>query len=286
MEFLIVTGLSGAGKTRAINALEDIGFFCADNIPPKLIETFYELSQQAKGALSHVAVVTDIRGGDMFSSLFETLDTMKKEHKEYKILFLDANDYVLVNRFKETRRKHPLADNCLGSLTQAVKLERGVLRPVKERSDYVIDTSYLSPAQLKERISSLFLGDASDALKIHCLSFGFKFGLPTEADLVFDVRCLPNPFYVESLKHLTGLDKPVQDYVMKSDETKGFVKRLFDLIDYMIPLYCNEGKSQLVIAIGCTGGHHRSVTLAQLLYDHLLEQDLRASVNHRDIQKK
>lgn len=286
MEFLIVTGLSGAGKTRAINALEDIGFFCADNIPPKLIGTFYEMSQQAKSTLSHVAVVTDIRGGDMFSTLFEALDMMKEEHKEYKILFLDANDYVLVNRFKETRRKHPLAENCLGSLEQAVRLERDVLRPVKERADYVIDTSYLSPAQLKERISSLFLGDASDALKIHCVSFGFKFGLPTEADLVFDVRCLPNPFYVEGLKHLTGLDKPVQDYVMKSDETKGFVKRLFDLIDYMIPLYCNEGKSQLVIAIGCTGGHHRSVTLAQILYDHLLEQNLRASVNHRDIQKK
>lgn len=286
MDFIIVTGLSGAGKTRAINALEDIGFFCADNIPPKLIETFYEMSQQAQGSLSHVAVVTDIRGGDMFSSLFETLDRMKAEHKEYKILFLDANDYILVNRFKETRRKHPLADNCLGSLEQAVKLERDVLRPVKERADYIIDTSYLSPAQLKERISSLFLGDASDALKIHCISFGFKFGMPTEADLVFDVRCLPNPFYVEGLKHLTGLDKPVQDYVMRSEETKGFVTRFFSLIDYMIPLYCNEGKSQLVIAIGCTGGHHRSVTLAQVLYEHLMEQNLRVSVNHRDIQRK
>ncbi|MCI1982910.1 MAG: RNase adapter RapZ [Oscillospiraceae bacterium] len=286
MEFLIVTGLSGAGKTRAINALEDIGFYCADNIPPKLITTFYELSQQAKGSLSHVAVVTDIRGGDMFSSLLETLDRMKEEHKEYKILFLDANDFVLINRYKETRRKHPLADNCLGSLEEAVKLERNVLRPVKERADYVINTTYLSPAQLKERISSLFLGDASDALMIRCVSFGFKFGMPTEADLVFDVRCLPNPFYVESLKHLTGLDQPVRDYVMKSDKTKGFVKRLFDLIDYMMPLYCEEGKSQLVIAIGCTGGHHRSVTLAQVLYEHLLAQNLRASVNHRDIHKK
>ena len=193
---------------------------------------------------------------------------------------------MLVNRFKETRRKHPLADNCLGSLEQAVQLERSVLRPVKERADYIIDTSYLSPAQLKERISSLFLGDASDALKIHCLSFGFKFGLPAEADLVSDVRCLPNPFYVESLKHLTGLDKPVQDYVMKSDKTKGFVKRFFSLIDYTIPLYCNEGKSQLVIAIGCTGGHHRSVTIAQVLYEHLMEQDLRVSVTHRDIHRK
>jgi UPF0042 nucleotide-binding protein len=286
MDFIIVTGLSGAGKTRAINALEDIGFFCADNIPPQLIETFHEMTQQSHGSLSHVAVVTDIRGGDMFSTLLSTLDRMDANQKEYKILFLDANDYVLINRFKETRRKHPLADNCLGSLEQAVKLERDVLRLVKERADYVIDTSYLSPAQLKERISSLFLGDASDAMKIHCISFGFKFGMPTEADLVFDVRCLPNPFYVENLKHLTGLDKPVQDYVLQSEETKGFVSRLFSLVDYMIPLYCNEGKSQLVIAIGCTGGHHRSVTLAQVLYEHLMEQNLRASVNHRDIQRK
>jgi UPF0042 nucleotide-binding protein len=286
MDFIIVTGLSGAGKTRAINALEDIGFFCADNIPPQLIQTFYEMAQQSHGSLSHVAVVTDIRGGDMFSKLLSTLDQMDAERKVYKILFLDASDYVLINRFKETRRKHPLSENCLGSLEQAVKLERDVLRPVKERADYIIDTSYLSPAQLKERISSLFLGDASDAMKIHCISFGFKFGMPTEADLVFDVRCLPNPFYVENLKHLTGLDKPVQDYVLCSEETKGFVSRLFSLIDYMIPLYCNEGKSQLVIAIGCTGGHHRSVTLAQVLYEHLIEQHLRVSVNHRDIQRK
>lgn len=286
MEFLIVTGLSGAGKSRAVDALEDIGFYCADNIPPKLIPTFYDLTQQAKGALSRVAVVTDVRGGDMFSSLIKTLDQLEGEKKDYRILYLDANDYVLVNRFKETRRKHPLAENCLGSLEQAVRLERDVLKPVRERADYIIDTSFLSPAQLKERISSLFLGDASDALMIHCVSFGFKYGLPTEADLVFDVRCLPNPFYVESLKKLTGLDEPVRDYVMKWDQTKGFVTRFLDLIDYMIPLYCNEGKSQLVIAIGCTGGHHRSVTLAQLLYTHLQNKNFRVSVNHRDIHKQ
>jgi len=286
MEFLIVTGLSGAGKSRSMDALEDIGFYCADNIPPKLIPTFYELSRQAKGNLSRVAVVTDIRGGDMFSSLLETLDQMKSDGKDYKLLFLDANDYVLVNRFKETRRKHPLADNCLGSLDQAVSLERDVLRPVKERADYVIDTSLLSPAQLKKRISGLFLGDASDALMIHCISFGFKYGVPAEADLVFDVRCLPNPYYVEELKNLTGLDEPVRSYVMKWDQTKGFVRRFLDLIDYMIPLYCGEGKSQLVIAVGCTGGHHRSVTLTELLYNHLQQQNLRTSVNHRDIQKQ
>ena len=286
MEFLIVTGLSGAGKSRAVDALEDIGFYCVDNIPPKLIKAFYELSKQAKGALSRVAVVTDIRGGDMFSSLLETLDELKSEKKEYRILFLDAEDYVLINRFKETRRKHPLAENCLGSLEQAVKLERGVLKPVRERADYIIDTSNLSSAQLKERISSLFLGDSSDALMIHCVSFGFKHGIPNESDLVFDVRCLPNPYYVEELKNLTGLDEPVRDYVMQWEQTKGFIDRFISLIDYMLPLYCNEGKSQLVIAIGCTGGHHRSVALAQFLYNHLIERDMRTSVNHRDIHKQ
>ena len=285
MEFLIVTGLSGAGKSRAVDALEDIGFYCVDNIPPKLIPTFYDLCAKAGNTFSCVAVVTDIRGGDMFSSLFETLDDLRNEDKRYRILFLDANDFVLINRFKETRRKHPLAENNLGSLEQAVKLEREILRPVREKADYIIDTSFLSPAQLKERISNLFLGDASQALMIHCVSFGFKYGIPTEADLVFDVRCLPNPFYIEELKPLTGLDEPVYSYVMKWEQTKGFVQRLISLIDYMIPLYCDEGKSQLVIAIGCTGGKHRSVALAQLLYDHLLEKGHRTSVNHRDIRK-
>ena len=285
MEFLIVTGLSGAGKSRAVDALEDIGFYCVDNIPPKLIPTFYDLCAKAGDTFSRVAVVTDIRGGDMFSSLFETLDDLKNEDKHYRILFLDANDYVLINRFKETRRKHPLAENNLGSLEQAVKLEREILRPVREKADYIIDTSFLSPAQLKERISNLFLGDSSQALMVHCVSFGFKYGIPTEADLVFDVRCLPNPFYIEELKHLTGLDEPVYSYVMKWEQTKGVVQRLISLIDYMLPLYCDEGKSQLVIATGCTGGKHRSVALAQLLYDHLLENGHRTSVNHRDIQK-
>ena len=285
LEFLIVTGLSGAGKSRAVDALEDIGFYCVDNIPPKLIPTFYDLCAKAGNTFSRVAVVTDIRGGDMFSSLFETLDDLRNEDKRYRILFLDANDFVLINRFKETRRKHPLAENNLGSLEQAVKLEREILRPVREKADYIIDTSFLSPAQLKERISNLFLGDASQALMIHCVSFGFKYGIPTEADLVFDVRCLPNPFYIEELKPLTGLDEPVYSYVMKWEQTKGFVQRLISLIDYMIPLYCDEGKSQLVIAIGCTGGKHRSVALAQLLYDHLLEKGHRTSVNHRDIRK-
>ena len=285
MEFVVVTGMSGAGKSRAISAMEDIGIYCVDNIPPQLIPTFHQLCRSAKQPFSRVAVVTDIRGGDMFNTLFDSLEQLRNERMDYKILFLDAADFVLSNRFKETRRKHPLADSYMGSLEQAVKLEREVLRPVRERADFIIDTSFLSPAQLKERISSLFLGNASDALMIHCVSFGFKYGVPAESDLVFDVRCLPNPFYVEELKNLTGLDEPVRSYVMRWEQTKGVVQRLISLIDYMLPLYCDEGKSQLMISIGCTGGKHRSVTLAQLLYNHLVEAGRRASVNHRDIRK-
>lgn len=285
MEFVVVTGMSGAGKSRAISAMEDIGFYCVDNIPPQLIPTFHQLCRSAKQPFSRVAVVTDIRGGDMFNTLFDSLEQLRNERMDYKILFLDAADFVLSNRFKETRRKHPLADSYMGSLEQAVKLEREVLRPVRERADFIIDTSFLSPAQLKERISSLFLGNASDALMIHCVSFGFKYGVPAESDLVFDVRCLPNPFYVEELKNLTGLDEPVRSYVMRWEQTKGVVQRLISLIDYMLPLYCDEGKSQLMISLGCTGGKHRSVTLAQLLYNHLVEAGRRASVNHRDIRK-
>lgn len=287
MEFLIVTGLSGAGKSQAVHALEDIGFYCVDNLPPQLLNTFYSLCQQAGERFGRVAVVTDIRGGqDVFRTLTGTLEELRQDEKPYKILFLDASDSVLTNRFKETRRKHPLADYFMGSLDQAVQMERSVLKPVREMADYVIDTSLLSPAQLKKQISTVFLGSVSDALAIHCVSFGFKYGLPTEADLVFDVRCLPNPFYVKELKNLTGLDEPVREYVMRWEQSQEVAKRLLHLVDYMLPLYLEEGKSQLVIAMGCTGGKHRSVTFAQLLYDHFTAQGKRASVNHRDIQKR
>ena len=286
MEFLIVTGLSGAGKTRANNALEDIGFFCADNIPPKLITTFYELSQQAKGALSRVAVVTDIRGGDMFSSLIQTLDQMTAEHKEYKILFLDANDYVLINRFKETRRKHPLADNCLGSLEQAVKLERNVLRPVRERADYIINTSNLTLGMLQGELYRLFVGgDTKRKLVVNVMSFGYKYGIPLEADLVFDVRFLPNPFYVEKLRESTGLDRPVSDFVFSYEDARDFMSHLTNLMDFLIPLYIEEGKYMLNIAIGCTGGRHRSVAVAKALSEHLAESNLAVSNIYRDIDK-
>lgn len=287
MEFIVVTGLSGAGKSRAMDALEDIGFYCVDNIPPKLIPTFYDLCQQAKDKPPQkVAIVTDIRGGGMFSNLAEILDKMSRQGQEYKILYLEARDDVLIKRYQETRRKHPLAENYLGSVAQSIGLERNILKPIKERADYIIDTSFISPAQLKQRISGLFLSNPESALFVTCQSFGFKYGTPSEANLIFDVRCLPNPYYIEALRTHTGLDKDVNEYVMKWDETKGFVERLFPMIEYMLPLYRNEGKSQLVIAIGCTGGKHRSVALAQLLYSHLLELGQKAGVHHRDIQKE
>ena len=281
-----MTGLSGAGKSRAVDALEDIGFYCVDNLPPTLIPVFYDLCQHSSDEIARrVAIVTDIRGGAMFSSLFESLAKLREEHRDYKILFLDAMDEVLVRRYKETRRRHPLMNDHQGSVELSVKLERDILKPVREKADYIIDTSLISPAQLKERISGLFLKDSAAALTVNCMSFGFKYGSPAEADLVFDVRCLPNPYYVEALKYQTGLDEQVREYVMKWKETKGFVERLLSLIDYMLPLYVNEGKSQLVVAVGCTGGKHRSVALAQLLYNHLMEAGQRASVHHRDIQK-
>lgn len=213
------------------------------------------------------------------------MEALKRDKKPYKILFLDSSDAVLVRRFKETRRKHPLSDDLNGSLEQAVRLEREMLKPVKECSDYVIDTSGVSPAQLKARITELFLSSPSDSLAVHCISFGFKFGIPMESDLVFDVRCLPNPFYDEALRPQTGLDAAVRDYVMEKEETIGFVSRFTDMVDYLLPLYSKEGKSQLVIAVGCTGGHHRSVALAQYMCDYLGEKGIKTSVTHRDIQK-
>ena len=285
MEFVILTGLSGAGKTRAMHALEDIGFYCVDNLPPALIPVFYDLCEKSEGIQQRIAVVTDTRGGELFKSFFSALETLKAQGKPYKILFMDAAEGVLVNRFQETRRKHPLAEAMQGSLEQAVRLERDMLRPVKEISDFVIDTSLIPAAQLKQHISELFLQNNKDAIAVHCMSFGFKHGIPLAANMVFDVRCLPNPFYVPELRPQTGLDEAVRDYVMNCPETAGFKQRFTDMIDYMLPLYVKEGKSQLVIAVGCTGGHHRSVALAQYMYDHLNEMGVRTSVTHRDMLK-
>ena len=286
MEFVIITGLSGAGKTIAMHALEDIDFYCVDNLPPVLIPTFYDLCKNSsEERMKQVAVVTNIRTGEDFQSFRDILSKLRGESKPFKIMFLDAKKDVLLTRYKETRRKHPLSETYRGSTIEAVNLEAELLKSVKEHADYTIDTTYLSPAQLKERVSTLFLGEAHLALTVTCMSFGFKYGAPSEADLVFDVRCLPNPFYIEALKHKTGLDEDVREYVLKWEQTQGLVKRVFDLVDYTLPLYIEEGKSQLVIAFGCTGGKHRSVALARMLYSHLVDNGQRASIHHRDIRK-
>ncbi|MEG1427469.1 MAG: RNase adapter RapZ [Oscillospiraceae bacterium] len=285
MEFIIVTGLSGAGKSRAIDAMEDIGFYCVDNLPPTMIPVFYDLCLISEGMPQKVAVVTDTRGGELFKSFFDALATLAEQKRNCKILFLDASDSVLVNRYQETRRKHPLSESVNGSLEKAVKLEREMLKPMQARADYVINTTGLAPQNLKERISKLFLNNVDESMMVHCVSFGFKHGIPLESDLLFDVRCLPNPFYVDELRNLTGLDRSVCDFIFEKEESIGFRDRLAELIDFLLPLYLREGKSQLVISIGCTGGHHRSVAFAQYLHDHIEGKGIRASVNHRDIVK-
>ncbi len=286
MEIVIVTGLSGSGKSRAMDALEDIGYFCIDNIPPQLIPKIAEICSGGKnGKLSKVAIAADVRGGDLFFSIYDGLEELKKNSITYKILFLDCLDNVIVRRYKETRRKHPLDNGTISGTAEAIRLEREVLKKVREQADYIIDTSLISPAQLKERINNLFLGDIRKSMIVNCQSFGFKYGLPTEADLVFDVRCLPNPFYIDELKNKTGLDQSVYDYVMKWPQAQEFEKKLVDMIDYLIPLYIDEGKSQLVITIGCTGGKHRSVVLSEILYKHISANGISTSINHRDITK-
>ncbi len=285
MQLVIITGLSGAGKTRAINVLEDIGFFCADNMPPMLIPKFAELCSQPDGKINKIAVVTDIRGGNMFSGLVDSLAEMKKNGYQYKILFLDCRDDVLIRRYKETRRKHPLVDSDNASVENAIAVERVMLKQIKGMADYTIDTSILSPAQLKERLSAIFLDEKSNGIMVNCMSFGFKYGLPSEADLVFDIRCLPNPFYYDELKHKSGLDKEVRDFVLGFEEARTLLQKIKDFLDFTLPLYTNEGKSQLVVAIGCTGGKHRSVTFAQELSLYLNEKNVHATANHRDITK-
>ena len=284
MELLIVTGMSGAGKSQAANALEDMGFYCVDNVPPAIIPSFIDLSAKSGVELQKIAIVTDVRGGIMFSEISDVLNGLKAANVDFKILFLNASDEVLIRRYKENRRKHPLMNGDV-SLAQAVKKERSMLEKISSTADFVVDTSYISNSQLKEKLFNVFSGSLSSALKIQCKSFGFKYGSDTEADLVIDVRCLPNPFYVEKLRNKTGLDAEIRDYVMNSAESKEFYKRLISFIDYAVPLYAKEGKSQLIIAFGCTGGKHRSVTFAELLSAHLTEQNYNCITIHRDIQK-
>lgn len=284
MKFLIVTGMSGSGKSGAVNVLEDIGYYCIDNIPPQLIPKFAEICIN-NGQMQKVAIVTDIRGGELFFELDEGLNYLKSNKLDTSIIFLDASDEVLIKRYKETRRKHPLDEQCHGSLQRAINTEREVLASVREHADYYIDTSELSMAQLKETVYSLFLDNPNESMVVKVMSFGFKYGVSREADLVFDVRCLPNPFYIPELKQHTGLESCVRDYVLSFEQSQTLVKKLEDMLDFLIPLYIHEGKSQLVIAFGCTGGKHRSVTFAETIYKYLSDKNMKCRICHRDINK-
>lgn len=281
MDLLIVTGMSGAGKSEAVDSLEDLGYYCVDNVPPKLVARFAELSGQSDGGISSIALVVDVRSRVMFSDYRQSMDELKKLGYEYKTLFLDCSDEVLMNRYKETRRKHPLLSNAITSTDAAIREERGLVRFAREAADYMVDTSEVSRTQLKGIISELFSEKNRDSMAISCVSFGFKHGLPTDSDLVFDVRCLPNPFYIPELRDKTGLDKAVRDFVMGSEQAGELVPRLFSLLDYLIPLYIKEGKSRLVISFGCTGGKHRSVAFAELLAAHLQERGFSPACYHR-----
>ena len=285
MNFLIVTGLSGAGKSMAVNALEDIGFFCIDNIPVALLPRIVDFALQGENQLNRVAVVMDVRGVRSIEKLQEALTDLDEKKIDYDILFLDANDAAIQRRYKETRRQHPLAAAEKIPITEAIARERRLLQPLRDKAKYVIDTSLLSAAQNRERVCSLFLDKGESPMELMVVSFGFKYGLPQEADLVLDVRCLPNPFYVPELKHKTGMDSEVYNYVFSFPQTKTFVEKLEGLLSFLLPLYAEEGKSTLVIAVGCTGGHHRSVSVARCLTAYLSGLGYPAFENHRDMTR-
>ena len=285
MRFVIVTGLSGAGKTQAVRCLEDLGFFCVDNLPPTLIPKFAEACYQTDGKIDKIALVIDIRGGKFFDDLFESLKYLKEQEYKYEILFLDASDEVLVKRFKEVRRKHPLSPE--GRITSGISLERNKLKEVKNKADNIIDTSKLSARELKDTITKIFSenGQIETEIMITVVSFGFKYGIPVDSDLVFDVRFLPNPFYLPELKRFSGNDQPVSDYVMNHDVTKQFLDKFDDMLEFLIPNYHKEGKRQLIVSIGCTGGRHRSVAIANAVYEKLKERGHNANIEHRDIDE-
>lgn len=280
MKFVIITGLSGAGKTQTIQAMEDMGFYCIDNMPPKLIPNFIEICSQSN--MTQVAVVTDLRGGELFKDIYSTLKFLKNSSYNFEILFLEADEKTLIKRYKETRRRHPLLDEST-SVVEAIAKERETLSEIRKLSDNIIDTSNLSATEFKNQIKMIFSDKKSyEGIMTHIVSFGFKHGIPLDADLVFDVRFLPNPFYYPNLKEKTGNDKPVSDFVMKYEQSQHFLKMLCEMITYLIPHYVSEGKSQLVICIGCTGGQHRSVTIANKLYDYLKENNHNVFIRHRD----
>lgn len=282
MDFLLITGMSGAGKSLALNYFEDRGYFCVDNLPPALISKFAELCLQSD--LNKIALVSDIRGREFFNELFKELERIEAMNLDYDILFLEASDDVLIRRYKESRRRHPLDEE--GRILDAIERERILLEELRGRATKIIDTGELEISKLKEELNQLFLsGSDKSSLHLSLISFGFKYGIPRDADLVMDVRFLPNPYYVESLRKKTGNDQEVRDYVLKWPLTDKFYNKFFDLINFLLPEYKKEGKSHLSIAIGCTGGKHRSVTTVIKLAEFLSDQDFNINLEHRDIEK-
>lgn len=283
IQLVIISGMSGAGKTVAVQSMEDLGYFCVDNLPPILIPKFIELIEQSAASMSKVALVLDLRAREFFDALFLAIDQLEqKEYFQYQILFLDASNEVLVQRYKETRRKHPLAPN--GLPLDGILQERKLLEDLKGRAQQIIDTSQIKPAQLREKIVQRFSDIQKNQLTLNTISFGFKYGIPIDADLVFDVRFLPNPHYIDEMRPKTGLDEEVSTYVLKWSETQHFIKKLEDMLAFLLPHYQQEGKSQVVVAIGCTGGKHRSVTLAEHIFKRFAN-DYNTRVSHRDLNK-
>ena len=283
MRFVIVTGMSGAGKLTAQKMLEDLGYYCVDNLPVPLISKFVELILEPNREITKVVLGIDVRADQSFDEVQEALDDLKKKNFPYEILFMDSSDETLQKRYKESRRMHPLSPE--GKVIDGIKKERKILKKIKSEADYVIDTSKLLTRDLKQELENIFVKNENyNSLIVNIESFGFKYGLPADVDLVFDVRFLPNPYYIEELKTKTGNDKEVRDYVMSFEETKVFLKKLKDMLLFLIPNYVKEGKNQLVIGIGCTGGKHRSVTLANALYEELKGQgSFGLKLDHRDL---
>lgn len=282
-KLVIITGMSGAGKTVAIQSFEDLGYYCVDNLPPTLLPKFLELMKDSTNNIKKVALVIDLRGHEFFDSLYEALDTLgNKDWLVEHIIFLDAKDDVLVTRYKETRRSHPLSAG--GLPLKGIEEERNILNELKGRAQRIIDTTHLKPKQLREKITELYSKEDDDAFSIHFISFGFKYGVPIDADLMFDVRFLPNPFYVEEMRPLTGLNDEVSNYVFKWSETTRFNEKFTDLLKFVLPQYKKEGKSQIVIAIGCTGGQHRSVALTEYYFKYF-SNEYPTHLSHRDIEK-
>ncbi|MDN4608607.1 RNase adapter RapZ [Sporosarcina highlanderae] len=284
VELVIITGMSGAGKTVAMQSFEDLGFYCIDNLPPELLVTFLDLMMKSENKMRRIAAVMDTRGGDLFDALIGALDNLlQMEGVSSKLLFLDADDETLVRRYKETRRSHPLAEG--GLPLTGIRKERTLLSEMRGRARFIYNTSELKPRELREKIMSTFSFKGDTAFTLNFISFGFKHGMPIDADVVFDVRFLPNPYYIEDLRPMTGLDKDVYDYVLKWNDTQVLIDKLTDLFKFIIPQYKNEGKSQVVVAFGCTGGQHRSVTLAEY-FGNRFREEYKTLITHRDVEKR